>query len=131
MHKLARIALGAVAVVALSACGGGGASQPAASQPATSQAAAACSKVTTAGSVAASIKDFKFDPGTVTAKVGDTITWTNNDSTAHTVTLDGGACDTQNIAAGSTGSLLFAVAGTYPFHCAIHTSMKGTITITG
>ncbi len=36
-----------------------------------------------------------------------------------------------NIAGGGgKASLTFSVAGTYPFHCTIHSSMKGTITIT-
>jgi plastocyanin len=134
MHRFARLAVGVVTVLALSACGGGGAATGGAPSQGTaaSQAAAACAKATAAGSVAASIKDFKFDPADVTAKAGDTITWTNNDSTGHTVTVDNQpACDTGTIAPGSTGSITFSVAGTYPFHCSIHSSMKGTITVSG
>ncbi|HEY6013696.1 MAG TPA: plastocyanin/azurin family copper-binding protein, partial [Candidatus Limnocylindrales bacterium] len=63
-------------------------------------------------------------------KVGDTITWTNNDTAGHTVTVDNqSSCDTNTIAGGATGSLTFTVAGTYAFHCKIHSSMKGTITV--
>lgn len=133
MHRFARIAVGAVAIAALSACGSGAASQPAASQGGgASQAEAPCGPSTSSGTVTAGIKDFAFDPTTVTAKVGDTITWTNNGAVGHTVTVDNqSACDTQTVAAGKTGSLVFNVAGTYPFHCSIHSSMKGTITISG
>ena len=130
MPRLARFAVGIIAVVALAACsssGGAGAT-------ATSGAAAGdpCATSTASGTVTAGIKDFEFDPTAVTAKVGDVITWTNNGPAGHTVTVDSApACDTGTVAAGATGSLTFSVAGTYPFHCKIHSSMKGTITITG
>lgn len=128
MHRFARMAVGAIAVVALAACsssGGGGAATGGGGG-----AAAPCSVATTAGAVTAAIKDFEFDPSTVTAKVGDTITWTNNGPASHTVTLDNqSSCDTGTIAAGATGSLTFTAAGTYAFHCKIHSSMKGTITV--
>ncbi|HEX8025667.1 MAG TPA: plastocyanin/azurin family copper-binding protein [Candidatus Limnocylindrales bacterium] len=125
--------VGAIAVVALSACSSTGGSTPAASSGSGGGGgAAACSVATSAGTVAAGIKNFAFDPATVTAKVGDTITWTNNDTAGHTVTLDAqSACDTGTIASGATGSLTFTAAGTYAFHCKIHSSMHGTITITG
>ena len=129
MHRLARMAIGAIAVVALSACSstGGGASTGTGGG-----GSAPCSVATSAGAVTAAVKDFEFDPATVTAKVGDTITWTNNGAAQHTVTLDDQpSCDTGSITAGSTGSLKFTAAGTYAFHCKIHSSMKGTITITG
>jgi plastocyanin len=66
----------------------------------------------------------------VTAKVGDTITWTNGDSAPHTVSLDDGSCTTPHINGGSTSSLTFSAPGTYPFHCNVHPNMKGTIEIT-
>jgi plastocyanin len=67
----------------------------------------------------------------ITAKVGDVITWTNNDSVPHRFALDDGSCEMNgNITdGGGTKSLVFTTAGTYPFHCAIHSSMHGTITI--
>ena len=32
------------------------------------------------------IAGFAFSPGTITVKVGDTITWTNSDAVSHTAT---------------------------------------------
>lgn len=58
------------------------------------------------------------------------IKFSNDDSTAHTATLDDNACGTGNISAGAANGLVFTAAGSYPFHCAIHQQMKGTITIT-
>ena len=45
--------------------------------------------------------------------------------TAAAMTFDSG-----NVAAGTTFSHTFAAAGTFAFHCNIHSSMKGTITVT-
>ena len=72
------------------------------------------------------IKDFKFSPEPVQAKVGDVIAWTNSDTAPHSATLDNGACDTKTIAVGATAMLVFTAPGTYTYHCSVHpTQMKG------
>ena len=78
------------------------------------------------------IKDFSFKTDPIQTKVGDTITWTNDDTTPHSAALDNGSCPTDTIQPGNSGSLQFTLAGTYPYHCAIHpTQMKGTIVVSG
>jgi plastocyanin len=104
-----------------------GAPASAGGQP--SAAAAACQPTTATGTVGATIKDFAFSPNPIQAKVGDVVAWTNNDSTTHTVTLDDGSCDGGHDAPGATVALTFGKAGTYTYHCAIHTSMKGTVQV--
>ena len=89
-----------------------------------------CEDSTGTTTVNATVAEFKWsDP--VTAKVGDVITWTNSDTAAHKVGTDDGACTMgANIGGGGgKASLVFNKAGTYPFHCTIHSNMKGTITI--
>jgi len=77
-----------------------------------------------------SYRPLAFSPATITAKVGDVVTWTNNDSTGHTATMKAdGACTTPTIAAGSTGSIKFTAAGTYDYFCKIHPNMTGQITV--
>ena len=67
---------------------------------------------------------------TITAKVGDVVAFTNNDTTGHTATSDTDpACTTDTIQNGATGALVFNVAGSYPFHCKIHPNMKPTIVV--
>ena len=105
----------AVAVLA-AACGGGSS----ASTTATSAAA---------GGTQVSIKGFAFNPASVTVKAGESVTWTNQDGTTHTVTADNGGFDSGNVADGATFSFTFAKAGTYPYHCSIHSSMKGTVVV--
>ena len=104
---------------------------PASAAPSAAGGAGACAVSTGAPTVKASIKSFAFSPDPVTAKVGEAIGWTNGDSVGHTVTLDSGACTTDTIAGGTTAGLTFSAAGTYTYHCKIHPTMKGTITITG
>jgi plastocyanin len=66
----------------------------------------------------------------VAARVGEVITWSNSDAVPHRVALDDGSCAmSANIPGGGSKSLVFSKAGVYPFHCAVHSSMKGTITI--
>jgi len=127
MHRFARLTVAAIAVAALAACSSGGGT----ANGTPGAAGSGCTKSTSTGTVAAAIKDFEFTPTAVTAKVGDVITWTNNGATQHNPTLDDGSCQTDPINGGATGSLAFSKAGTFPFHCAIHPSMKGTITISG
>jgi plastocyanin len=135
MIRRASVALGLFSLLTLAACGGGSAStaapSTAASAPAESTAVEApCAPSSAAGTVAVSIKDLAFNPAAVSAKVGDVIAFTNEDSANHTATLDEGDCGTETLANGASEGLTFTAAGTYPFHCAIHSSMTGTITIT-
>jgi plastocyanin len=80
-----------------------------------------------------SIQGNAFVDGTKTIQKGDTVRWTQKDSTAHTVTSDDGTSfDSGNmIAVGptSTFSHKFDVVGDFPYHCEVHPSMKATITV--
>lgn len=77
------------------------------------------------------IVDFDYAPDPVEVTVGGTVTWTNQDSTAHTATVSGGP-DTGAIAAGSSGSITFTTPGTYDYVCQFHPgSMAGTVVVRG
>ena len=122
------------AAVAVAACGGGAASPAASSPPSTAPSSSAASLAPSSGGgagVAAKIVNFAFDPPTITAKVGDTVTWTNEDGAPHTVTLDDGSGGSQNLAKGATFEHTFNTAGSFGYHCAIHASMKGTVEVSG
>ena len=66
-----------------------------------------------------------FSPPTLTVPAGTTVTWTNTDQAAHTVTADDGSFDTGFVAAGQTVSLTFATPGTYPYYCIPHGAPGG------
>jgi plastocyanin len=82
-----------------------------------------------AGEASINISGSKFDPATITVKVGTTITWTNQDTTAHTVTADDGSWTSDRLNQGATYSHTFDQAGTYTYKCSIHPSMTGTIVV--
>jgi plastocyanin len=77
------------------------------------------------------IADFAFTPDSRSAKVGDSVKWTNEDGATHRVTADDGAFDSGNLAAGKAFSFTFDKAGTFAYHCNIHQRMTGTVTVSG
>jgi hypothetical protein len=70
-----------------------------------------------------------FDPGSITVAANTTVTWTNKDGVAHTVTSNTGLFDSGTINADGNWSHLFSTAGTFPYHCTIHPSMTGTVIV--
>jgi plastocyanin len=142
------LALCAAMVLILTACGGATASAPAtaapaseapaseapASAPAASESAAAggapCAPSSETGTVTATMANIAFNPASITASVGDTITWTNNDSAQHTATVTSDpTCTTETLSNGASGGIVFNTAGSYEFFCKIHPSMTGTIEV--
>lgn len=76
-----------------------------------------------------SISNFTFIKNSMTIAQGTTVTWTNNDSVAHTVTADDGSFNSGNINPGQSFSYTFNTNGTFTYHCSIHTTMTGTIIV--
>jgi len=62
-------------------------------------------------------------------KSTDVVSVTNNDSFKHTVTSDDGVFDV-TVEGGATVSLPSLSPGVYAFHCKIHSTMHGTLTVT-
>lgn len=76
------------------------------------------------------IADFAFS-GPDSVSVGETVQVTNNDSTGHTWTSDGGGFDSGTLNSGDTFEHTFDEAGEFDYFCAIHPNMTGTITVEG
>jgi plastocyanin len=73
-------------------------------------------------------KDFSLT--SVTAKPGEEVYVDNQGDAAHTVTADEGAFDTGNVAGGDSAELTAPTdPGEYAYHCSIHPSMTGTLTV--
>ena len=76
------------------------------------------------------IDNFNFSPQTFTVPVGATVTWTNHDNVAHTVTsADNLFKKSPVLKAGQRFSSTFATAGTYSYFCSIHPRMTGKIIV--
>lgn len=76
-----------------------------------------------------SISGFAFNPATLNVAIGDTVTWTNEDTASHTATSSSGAFDSGNLANGATFSHTFATAGIFAYSCAIHPNMTGSVVV--
>ena len=116
----------ATTAVAPAAAGGGGYAIP--SDATATSAAPGGGGATAADTVVA--KDIAYNPTSITVKVGDTVTFKNDDSFAHTFTANNGEFDSNNVDGGGSFTYKPTAAGTIAFHCKIHSNMKGTITVT-
>ena len=77
-----------------------------------------------------SIPGFLFSPPALTIAPGDIVTWTNDHAFNHTTTSDDGLeWDSGILTPGQSFSHTFLADGAFPYHCAIHLSMTGTITV--
>lgn len=81
------------------------------------------------GDVAVAISNFAFSPSNLIVKVGSTVTWTNDDSAAHTVVADDGSFSSGNLDKGATYSYTFSKEGTFAYHCGKHASMLATVMV--
>jgi len=76
------------------------------------------------------LSNFKFGSPTLTVPVGTTVTWKNNDSTAHTVTSMGsGPLSSPNIGPGGTFSYTFTSPGSFMYVCSIHPNMMAAVIV--
>ena len=82
---------------------------------------------TSGGGVTITEQNFAFNPSTATVKVGETVTFTNQDSAPHNMSIDGQELGSQN--QGESKTWTPTKAGTFPFSCVIHPSMTGQITV--
>ncbi len=76
------------------------------------------------------LQDFAFSPANIVVDVGTTVTWTNYDGVAHTVTGDEGE-ELKSPLFGQNGtfSYTFDKPGEYFYHCEPHPNMKGLVTV--
>jgi len=84
------------------------------------------------------VENNHYSPANDSVGVGATLTWTWNSCTgdgyggstctSHSVKFDDGPAS--NIQDGGTFSRMFATAGTYTYHCAVHgTAMSGKVIV--
>ena len=115
--------------------GNGGGNAPAAEEPAAPSAdhddGGGGGSGGTGPGTQVTMKDIKFNPGSVTIKAGGKVTWTNDDSVGHDVTGDDFESGSPGgIDGGSTFSHTFKKAGTYNYVCSVHPGMEGTVKVT-
>jgi len=75
------------------------------------------------------ISNFQFSPATIEIVAGETAQWVNNDNVPHTIIADDNSFQSPTLQAGESFNFTFTQAGTFNYHCSIHPTMKGTITV--
>ncbi len=70
-----------------------------------------------------------YNPTAIQINSGTTVTWTNDDFVAHTVTDTGDLFDSEFIQAGSTWSYTFEKSGEWDYLCTLHPWMTGTVSV--
>jgi plastocyanin len=84
-----------------------------------------------------------FTPNPITISLasatGGVVKWTNNDQNSgvyggtgvtHDITADNGSFTSGSLLPGAIFETTLAAPGDYPYHCSIHPTMKGTVTVT-
>jgi plastocyanin len=91
-------------------------------------AIAACSR-STPRVYNVTMRNFGFEPVTVTVAPGDTVVWSNADFVPHTATARDAAWDSKMVDANGAWRLVATTPGTHEYYCAFHPNMKGTIVV--
>jgi plastocyanin len=81
--------------------------------------------------VTVDIHDRTFDPPALDVAAGTTVTWTNGDTEAHTVTADNGLFDSGVLEPGQYYSTWLGGSGTVSYHSDTHPNMKGSVVVRG
>jgi len=73
---------------------------------------------------------YSFYPSPIMVQSDQTVVWRNFDSVTHHVVFDKGSIDTGALAPGTLSQPMAIGEGTWSYHCSIHPTMVGSVTIT-
>lgn len=76
------------------------------------------------------ITNFTFAPRALTVKVGTAVTFENEDDIPHVVVANDGSFRSKALDTGDSYVFTFTKSGDFPYFCALHPHMQGTITVT-
>lgn len=75
------------------------------------------------------IERFAFVPAELSIRPGDTVRFVNRDLVPHAATDGEGRWDTGTLSLGAAASVTFEAAGTFPYVCIFHPSMRARIRV--
>jgi plastocyanin len=86
--------------------------------------------ITTVSANTVKISNFAFSPSEIIVKVGENVTWINEDSAPHAIVSDfGDEMVSKQLAKGESYTHTFILGAVYEYHCSVHPSMKGKVIV--
>jgi plastocyanin len=82
-----------------------------------------------AATIQISMENLEIVPAEGSARIGDTVEWTNKDVFVHTATAQNGDFDVM-LPPKKSGSLVLKKSGTFEYYCRFHPNMKAKLTVT-
>jgi plastocyanin len=82
-----------------------------------------------AGSTKVSVTKTGFHPAAVTVASGDTVTWTNDDTTRHQIVAETGSFSSPVLAPSQSYSHAFTAGGTFAYRDAIRPTLRAAVTV--
>jgi plastocyanin len=82
-----------------------------------------------AATTTVNVQMFGFSPTSATVGLSGRVTWQFKDTVDHTTTSDQGFWNSGRKSEGEHYSITLRAAGTFTYHCAIHTEMTGKIRV--
>jgi nitrite reductase (NO-forming) len=132
-HDFADASRGAVGVFLVGTASGGSTTSTTSTSapPSTSTIPVASVHVTILPGTGTNTSSTGYAPATITVVIGvnNTVVWTNDDNTPHTVTSVNKVFDSGNLNPGDTFTYTFTSPGTYQYGCSYHQWMKGTVIV--
>jgi plastocyanin len=83
----------------------------------------------TAAGASVTVANMAFTPASVKVGLGESVTWTFQDVTAHTATSDVGFFNTGPASGGVSRTVRFPSAGKFGYHCTFHPMMVGKVIV--
>jgi plastocyanin len=75
------------------------------------------------------MQNYMYQPANIQVRTSTTVTWTNQDNVAHSVTFKNGMKGSGLLSQGQSFSSTFNTPGTYQYYCTVHPSMVATVTV--
>ena len=81
------------------------------------------------GEAKVSIANFAFNPGSITIRPGESVTWSNDDGSPHALVFNDGVGGTVSLSPGQSFTRTFVKAGTYKYSCSFHPYMTAKVVV--
>lgn len=86
--------------------------------------------ITDGSGVRVEVTGFCYEPTVLRVDAGQTVEWTNRDEAPHTVTgVNSAWGDSTQFGEGESISFSFPTEGVFPYFCALHPGMLGTVVV--